>query len=361
MSSMRDFLKTDLRYLRKKKMSSAHLILMIRQWLVLLEANLPMERTFSILKESGAHTYIRKVAEKLLVSTLEGNSLHESFQKTEAFEPIFLALIQTGENSGNLVPLLQRYIENLQTQEKIRKRVQTAMIYPIILTVVSIVVVTFLLIFVVPSFVTLFEGAEMQLPVFTRILLFVSAWLRSYGLIVLIGMILLLICLILFFRTEKGRIALYSLRRKIPIIGPLLRDVDTANLASLMALFYEGNTQLLSFFTMVHEGLIDPVQKRAMKQISQDIYEGHSIAYAFQREGSYAPIFSNMLAIGEESGELATVSSSIAAYLDLEVQIRLEKAVSTLEPLIILVLSFIVGFIVLAIATPMFNLVQIYE
>lgn len=347
--------------LGKRKIKSQDLVLFIRQWLVLLQSRLPMEQCFVLLSQSGAKPSIRLVSETLGVSIQQGMTLSKAFESTGLFPSVFIALIQTGEESGNLVHLLQRYSANLEIREKIRKKIQTAMIYPLILTITSIVVVTFLLLFVLPSFVTLFEGAAVTLPATTKLLLWASQRLSNYGLVLLIFILIAILLAILFFQKPQGKKRLYQLRRRLPLFGTLQRDVDTAHIASLLALFYEGNLHLLDFFDIVEHGIDDPLQQDAFDRIGQKLQHGESLSTAFRDEQLYTPIFIDMLSIGEESGQLSEVTSSIADYLDLEVQIRLERTVAVMEPALILILSAIVGFIVLAIASPMFQMVQIYD
>ena len=162
-------------------------------------------------------------------------------------------------------------------------------------------------------------------------------------------------------RTPVGKVRLHTLRRKIPFLGRLDRDIHTARLAELMALFFESNVDLLQFLDILAQGTKNIAERENLRTVHAGILHGMSVSDAFHSTGFYNPVFVSMLRVGEESGQISQVTASIAAYLDLDVQMRLQRATALLEPALILLLSFVIGFIVLAIAMPMFNMVNLYD
>lgn len=337
------------------------LLLFLRQLAVLADGTMPLDIALHIIAESGANKAVRRAADELHRLTMEGQLLSDAMRLTERFSPVLVAMVQTGEESGNLGPILTNYASALERQEQTRRKVQQAMIYPVVLTVVSISVVTFLLLFVIPSFVRLFSDAGMQLPLPTRILLDVSGALSKMGLWLLLFPLVTLGCFIGMHQRASGKRLLHRIKRKIPFFGPLHRDMQTAQLAELMALFFENNVDIVRFLSILATGAKQIPEKEALAGIHAQILEGAAVCEAFQSSGYYNPVFTGMLRTGEVSGRLSEVTHSIANYLNLEVQLRLNRGTSLLEPALILILSLMVGFIVLAIALPMFQMVHLYD
>lgn len=346
---------------QNKEMPVPSLILFLRQLSVLADGTIALDDALQIIAESGANRTVREAGSELCAQTKNGALLSDAMRAGGRFSAILVAMVQTGEESGSLGRILSNYTEALQRQETTRRKVQQALIYPIVLTVVSVSVVTFLLFFVIPSFVALFSDAGMQLPLPTRILLAISATLSGLGPLLLIPPVLLLLAVLVLSRTESGRLFLHKIKRRVPFFGNLDRDIHTARIAELMALFFAGNVDLVRFLQILAEGTKNPAEKHALQSVHQSILAGRPVSEAFQEAAFYNPVFTGMVRIGEESGRLSEVTDSIASYLDLEVQLRLGRATALLEPVLILLLSFLVGFIVLAIAMPMFQMVHLYD
>lgn len=350
-----------LSFLGKRTLPVPSLILFLRQWSVLAASTLPMNSVLRIISESGANRGVRKTAVELHERTAAGALISQAMRASGLFSSVLIAMVQTGEESGTLAEILENYTAALERQETTRRKIQQALIYPILLSVVSVAVVSFLLVYVIPSFITLFSDAGMNLPAPTRILLSISRGINTYGSVLLIAVAAGLILLILLSRTEKGKFALHRIRRRIPFLGNLSRDIRTARLAELMALFFQSNVDLVRFLEIITDGSGSPAERKALQAVHTGILEGMPVSDAFGAVGYYNPVFIGMLRTGEETGRLSEVTRSIASYLDLEVQLRLTRATALLEPVLILILSFLVGFIVLAIAMPMFQMVNLYE
>lgn len=353
--------KSFLRRLQSGKLQTASLILFLRQLTVLSAGLIPLDRAMEILSESAPNTPVRNTADELAQHMREGAMLSDAMRASGLFPALLLAMIETGEESGTLSEVLKMYTQSLERQDATRKKVQQSLLYPIFLTVISVAVVTFLLLFVIPSFVRLFSDAGMLLPLPTRILLSISTLLTTYGGWLLLIPILLGAASVFLFFHPAGRIRLHRIRRSIPFFGRLSRDMDTARMAELMALYTASNVDFVRFVSILAGGSTRLAEKDALEGIHDRLLQGDSVSYAFAKADFYNPVFISMLRTGEEAGQLTETVSSIASYLNLEIELRLRRATSLVEPVLILVLSFLVGFIVLAIAMPMFQMVNLYD
>ena len=353
--------KTQERKQTSKRLPNRLLILFLRQLSMLLGGNIALDKALAIIQESGAGKEIQKTAEELYGHIAGGAALSEAMLYTGRFAPLLSAMARTGEESGTLPRILTNYTNALERQETTKKKIHQALMYPVLLTVVSICVVVFLLINVIPSFATLFSDAGMRLPLPTRILIAFSVGVGNIGPLFFLLLLGLFLLLVLASRTPVGKVRLHTLRRKIPFLGRLDRDIHTARLAELMALFFESNVDLLQFLDILAQGTKNIAERENLRTVHAGILHGMSVSDAFHSTGFYNPVFVSMLRVGEESGQISQVTASIAAYLDLDVQMRLQRATALLEPALILLLSFVIGFIVLAIAMPMFNMVNLYD
>lgn len=346
---------------KNKRLPVSSLILFIRQLSVLVEGDLPILQALGILEESGATKQIRGVSAILKRETEYGSLLSDAMKKSGAFPEIFTSMVQTAEESGSLKRILQNYGASLEKTNELQKKMQTALVYPVILSAVSVIVLIFLMTYVIPSFVKLFAGQNVILPLPTRILLAVSSWISAYGILLLVVLLVLTLVLFLYGRSASGKMFFSRMKTKLPFYGMLERDIQSAQIAGLMALFYESNINLLKFLQIIADGMTDPYQKSHLLSIHDAILNGSTAHHAFESSRYYSPIFVGMLRVGEESGQLSSVMGSIASYLDLEAELKLRRGVTMMEPILILGMSFIIGFIVLSITMPMFDMIHLYD
>ncbi len=345
----------------RRKLSTQSTLLFIRQLRVLLEGNLPIVQSLDILSASGANQKIRDVTQQLHQSTLEGSMLSEAMERTGAFSPVFVSMIKAGEESGTLATVLSNYGRTIERNYELRKKLQTALVYPVILSIVSLIVLAFLLTNVVPSFVRLFSESSVTLPLPTRILLTVSEALANWGLYILAGLLLLTLIGWLLARSPKTRVNVQKMQRRIPFFRSLDRDIQSAKIAGMMALFLDSNVNLLHFLQIMAHGTTNAWQRSVLMEAHDAIVAGDSVHSAFGRTDYFSPVFIGMIRIGEESGQLSSVMGSISTYLDMEAELKLRRAMSLLEPVLIIVMSVVVGFIVLSITLPMFEMIHLYD
>lgn len=344
----------------RKKLTDEQLILFLRQFSVLVQASLPIDRIFGLMAESGTHEAVRRVSEKLCDSLRAGALISEAMRATDAFPSLLISMVETGEQSGSLAEVLSRYGSALEQDRHIRKKVQTAFVYPVLLTCVSVAVVVFLLLNVLPSFAELFQRSRVVLPLPTRLLMGLSQVVSQWGGFVL-AMFALTTAGLWLYGSQNGGLRKDRWLDRMPFLGSLRKDRHAVQLASLMALYYESNNDVLRFLRILENGIQNKNASEALSFVAHALERGSSVAEAFHKSGYYPPIFVGMLRTGEEAGRLSEVMDSIASYMKMETEIKLTRRISFLEPVLILTLSFMVGFIVLAIALPMFEMVHLYE
>jgi type II secretory pathway component PulF len=310
----------------------------------------------------GLSSVIQQVNDKHLEGVLRqiredlkgGVSFADSLaQHPELFDALYINMVKAGEASGALDDVLSRLAEFLQAQSKMKNRVSAALAYPMIMCVMGGGVVAFLLAFVVPKIVKVVLKKGGVLPVPTKILITVQDLFLGYwwlGLIIGIG---LWLSYMGFVSTEKGAMARDTYKLKIPVIGDLFRKQSVSRFAHTFATLLSSGVQATECLKILADIVDNRLLGKTLVEVRERILEGTDISTPLKRSKIFPPVVGDMIAIGEESGQLEELLTRIAETYDEEVDLTTQKATSLIEPLIIVAMAFVVGFIVLAIVLPL--------
>jgi general secretion pathway protein F len=321
----------------RKRIPAAELALITRQFATLLDAGLTIEESLQGLIEQSSNHRIRSILTAVRSSVMEGLSLSEAIGNfPAAFPGLYRASLSAGEETGRLDKVLDRLADYTENTTALRRRIMIALIYPVILTVVAILIVTGLLTYVVPKVVKVFEESGQALPLLTR------------------GMITIIFRFI--FKQPGPKLALHHFILRMPLFGNIVRNLNTSTMARTLAIMSGSGVPLLSAMSASSQVVNNLAMRVAMEQARIDVGEGMSLSKALKKSGLFPPLLTQMVASGESSGRLDEMLEKSAQVQENELEARTSIMVGLFEPMMILVMGAIVLLIVLAILLPIFDL-----
>ncbi|QER41203.1 type II secretion system F family protein [Thermodesulfobacterium sp. TA1] len=347
-------------FLSLKSVSDKDLASFTRQFAVILEAGLPIVKCLEILAEQQRNKYFKEVIKDIKYKVETGTALSDAMAHyPKIFDNLYIQMIRSGESSGNLDLILNRLADYIEKIVGIKSKVKHAMIYPSVIIVVTILVISIIMLFVIPKFAEIYESAGQSLPVPTQILINIS---KNFGKI-LIFLILLVVGLFLgikFYRkTERGRYVTDKLLLRLPLLGDLFLKAAVARTARTLANLVGGGVQLLPAITIAGETSGNRVIEKAMEEVKLNVSAGQSIADPMMATGVFPFFMVEMVRVGELSGKLEEMLNKVAGFFEEEVD-RMVNTLSTLiEPILIVILGVVVGGILVALYLPIFKLGEV--
>ncbi len=340
-----------------KKVPHKDLTQASRQLAILIDAATPVEQALKIVALQFEKSPMRGVLLDVRAKVLEGARLSEALRAhPKTFDDLYVALIASGEKSGRLAAVMDRLASDMEAAQKIRRKIIGATVYPIVLSVVALGVVTILMLAVVPKVVEQFDTFGQDLPGLTKAVIAVSGWLKAYGLIAAIGLVAGIIFINLALRNPDLRFKKDTLMLRLPLLGRVTRDLNAARFARTMAGLIDSGTPSLQAMETARHTLKNTVMNRAVTAAAVRVREGQALSEALRRTQVFPPLVTQMVAGGEASGDIGKMFSKSADYLESEFDAATTIFLSLLEPLIIIFLSAIVLLIIGAIFLPILRL-----
>ncbi|OOC09125.1 MULTISPECIES: type II secretion system inner membrane protein GspF [Thioalkalivibrio] len=336
------------------------LALATRQMATLARAGLPVEEWLATVARQSEKPRVRNILHAVRTRVMEGHSLASALAGfPRVFPEIYRSTVASGEASGHLDRVLERLAEYLESRHALRQRVLLALIYPIALTVVAILVTVGLVVYVVPEVVQVFDGLDQELPAITRGLIATSDALRDWGLAGLIVLAALTGLLAWALRHPGPRTQYHRLLLHLPLVGRLIRGINTARFARTLSILSASGVSLLEALRTGSEVVSNRPMRTAIENASLRIREGSSIGRALEDTGFFPPITVHLIRSGESSGNLTEMLERAAETQEQEVESRISLSMGLFEPLLILTMGGVVLTIVLAILLPIFELNQL--
>jgi general secretion pathway protein F len=346
----------------RRRISINVLALMTRQLATLVRSGTPLADTLSTVVRQTDNPQLKSILMAVRGQVLEGHTLADGLaQFPHVFDDLYVATVSAGEQSGYLDLVLERLADYTETRQQTRQRVQLALLYPIILTVMAIGVVGALLAYVVPEVVKVFENTGQALPWLTRALIATSDFLRAYFIYILIAFLL---GGMLFTRLLKNPDFKYRIHRgvlRLPIAGRLVRGMNTARLARTLSILTASSVPLLDAMKISAQVLGNLPMRRAIEKVTNRVREGSSLAQSLEQSGYFPPLFVQLVSGGEASGDLEKMLDHAANSQERELQTLIATLFGLLEPVLIVVMGAVVLVIVLAIMLPIFELNQLVK
>ena len=340
------------------KISNKQLCTFTRQLSTLQDAGLPILRSLKIL-EGQCKPGVLKNSLGDVVEDIEGGStLSEAFSKhPKAFDRLYCNMIKAGEAGGALEAILQRLADFKEKAQTLKRRIKGAMVYPIVVIFVACVIVGFILYFIIPKFEVIFLDFGVDLPKMTTFLISAShVVINKFYLVILVPVVFWIIVKLLY-RNKTGAYILDRIKLMIPVMGAILEKSTVARTTRTLGTLVQSGVPILEALNIVRDTAGNAVFERAFSRIYDSIREGETIAQPLREARIVDDIVVNMIDVGEETGELDTMLNKIADNYDEEVEVLVESLVSLLEPLMIVVLGGIIGFIVIALFLPLIQLI----
>ena len=347
-------------FLLFRRTSNEDIALFTHQLASLLKGGLPLLASLNAIAEQMGSHHFRKVVLGLAESVKEGKSFGESLSFfSRNFSPIYINMVKSGEETGSLSDILFRISALIRESISLRNKIRNALIYPMLIGFVSLGVLTFLMVVVVPTLSGLFEQMNRTLPPLTLSLIKISTFLRHYWLIVLCGIGIIIVTFFWLLHIKKAREKIDRLKLKLPILGEIIRKSLVANFARTLSTLRKGGVTIIISLELAKDAIRNEVISMAINQAKEDISKGDSMSKALRRSGVFPPLFLHMVEVGEKSGNLEQMLDDISTNYEEEVTMALNRFTTLLEPLVILTMGIIVGIIAVSILLPIFEMNQL--
>ncbi len=340
-----------------KKASHKDLTQATRQLAILIDAATPVEEALKIVAVQFERSPMRQILLSIRAQVLEGSRLSDALRAhPKTFSDLYAGMVSSGETSGRLAEVLERLAQDLEAAQQVRRKILAATAYPMVLSVVALIVVVILMVFVVPKVVDQFESFGQDLPALTRGVIGVSNWMQAYGWVVLI----LLFAGIFAFRQALKRPAIqlrwHNFLLGLPLIGNLIRNLNAARFARTMAGLIDSGTPALTAMETARHTLKNRVMRDAVRDAADKVREGAAVSASLRQTDVFPLLVTQMVAGGEASGDIGKMFGKSADYLEGEFDAATSIFLSLLEPLIIILMSLVVLLIIGAIFLPILRL-----
>jgi len=342
------------------KVSEKDVAIFTRQFSTMIDAGLPLVQCLEILASQQDNKTFQKVLIRIRQDVEGGATLAAALKKeTKTFSELYANMVEAGETGGILDTILNRLAAYIEKSITLKKRVKSAMIYPSTIVAVALVVVVFLLLFVIPTFKSMFEGFGATLPLPTRIVLGLSNLVRQYFIFGVAGMIGAVVGLRYYYKTPAGRKRIDTLLLKAPVFGILLRKVAVAKFTRTLGTLISSGVAILDGLEITARTAGNKVVEEAIMKTRVSIAAGKTIAAPLKETTVFPPMVVQMIAVGEQTGALDSMLAKIADFYDEEVDTAVANLTSLLEPLLMVFLGVIIGGVVIAMYLPIFKLVTV--
>ncbi len=342
------------------RISRTEIAIFTRQLATLLKAGLPLEESMTVLIEQIESERFKKIVIQIREKVKEGNALSSALSDhPKVFSELYCHMVRAGEASGALDLVLERVASFLEQRIQQQRKIRAAMAYPVLMSIIGIAVIIFLMLFVIPTITTIFTEMNQQLPLPTQIMITTSQFLRRFWPFIAVLVFCLYMVVRHYTNTEYGRWLKDKLSLKIPFWGDLIKKIAVARFAQTMGTLVGGGLPLLDALRIARHIVGNQVMAAAIDRVALCVQGGEEIAPPLKREGIFPPIVIHMVSVGEKSGQMEEMLQKIEESYYTEVQATISGLTSILEPLIILIMGILVGFIVLSILWPIFEINQL--
>jgi type IV pilus assembly protein PilC len=345
---------------RKKKVSLNDMVVMSRQLATLVKAGLPLVESLGALVNQTQNPTLKATLTEIRTDVLAGATFSASLGKHPAiFSELYQSLAQAGETAGALDETLQTAAEQLDKEQELREKVKAAFVYPAAVVITAVGVVTFLLTFVVPVFANVYDQFHAKLPAPTLLLVTVSKFIRGYWYIAALGTFGLLKLFQWWKKTDGGRLRCDKIKLKIPLLGPLNRKIAISRMTRTFSAMVQAGVPILSGLQTSARVTGNMVFMNVINDAVTKVNEGVRLSLPLEQSGEFPHMVTHMIAAGEESGNLDEMLKQITTFYDRDIEYAVQRLTRMLEPMLTVVLGLIVGFVLLALYMPIFNLSKV--
>jgi type IV pilus assembly protein PilC len=339
----------------ERQIGGSDFLILNQQFNTLIKAGLPILRALDLLADRATSPKLRPVLSKVRDRVREGKSLSEAISEAGVFSKVYATAILAGEKSGNLSGVLDYYIAYQRVSTGVKKKILATLVYPILLITVATIIVTYLVTFVIPKFAVLYRDLNVELPGPTQFLIALTV---DYRYVVIGAFALVFLAafgILLWSRTEEGGAAFDRMKFRIPVIGDTLLKFQVAQFSRTLATLLTGGTPLVAGLQTASDAITSKLIRSTVTQATQMVREGESLSGALASKGTMPALALDMIEVGESSGALAPMLTSVAEFYEEEVSVRLSALVAIIEPVILIFMGLLVAFILISLYLPIFS------
>jgi type IV pilus assembly protein PilC len=351
----RSGLVSGLRRRRSRVVRGTDFLILNQQFNTLIKAGLPILRALDLLADRASSPKLRPVISQIRDRVREGKSLSEAVDEAGVFSKVYSTAILAGEKSGNLSGVLEYYIAYQKVSTGVRKKIIATLVYPILLVTVATVIVTYLVTFVIPKFAMLYRDMNVPLPGPTQLLIALTVDYRLVFVALVAGLILFAAGVYIWSRSEQGGLVFDRLKFRVPVVGDTLLKFQVAQFSRTLATLLTGGTPLVAGLQTASDAISSKLVRSAVVQATQMVREGESLHGALASKGVMPTMALDMVEVGESSGALAPMLTSIAEFYEDEVSLKLGALVAIIEPVILVFMGLLVMFILISLYLPIFS------
>lgn len=340
-----------------KRISAEDLSIATRQLATLVSAHVPLVEALAGLVEQVENEKLRAAFSKVKADVNEGFAFHKALARfPDIFSNLYCNMVASGESSGALDIVLVRLADFLEYQDRLKRKVGAALIYPGVMLFVGFAVVMFIFTMVIPQIATIFEDARQSLPLITEIILQISSFLVAYWWLVILGLFLIAESIRRFLATDFGTTWWDAKQLKLPVFGEMIRMIAVSRFTKTLSTLLKSGVPLLGSLNIVKAVVGNRTIAGAIEQASTDLTEGQNISSPLKKSGQFPPLMTHMINVGEKTGELEEMLDKVAEHYEERVNAQVQNMTSLLEPILIVGLAGVVLVIVLSIVLPLLQL-----
>ena len=337
-----------------KPFGRAELMRFTRQLAILINAGVPILEGLEILQKQEQNMVLKRVVKSVSMQVEEGKSLFDALSSQPGFDKLYCALVKAGESAGILDTILNKLAEFLEKQEKLKKQVKSALTYPVIVVFVGIVVIFGLMTFVVPQFVGMLKESNQEIPWVTQVVMDVSAFFQNYTLLLIVGLIAGAMFFLNFIKTKEGKAQWDRVTMKAPLFGMLIIKGNLGNFTRTLATMLTAGVPIIDSLEICIDTLDNTQIAKDMAKVRLAVIEGKSITEPLSRITYFPPLVTQMMKVGESTGNLDNMLVKVADVFQDEVEELVGNLTKLIEPMILVVLGGIIGFVLIAMYLPIF-------
>ena len=333
-----------------------------RQFATMINSGLSLLRSLNILEEQTESKKLREVIGEVRADVEKGASLSQAIGRhPKVFNRLYVAMVRAGETGGVLDRVLLQLADIIEKQVELKRKIKSAMTYPVAVLCLVLLIVTAMLIFVVPTFETMYADMGGTLPLPTRILLSVSGFVTRFAPVIIVFEIAFVFLFKRWIQSDAGRAKWDAFKLRVPIFGKLVHKTALTRFSRTLAVLLRSGVPILESLEITSETVNNTVVARAVKETQEAVKRGESVAGPLQQHEVFPPMVVQMMAVGEETGQVDSMLEKVADFYDQEIEATVDALTSLLEPLLIVVMGGAVGAMVVALYMPMFNIINLVQ
>ena len=338
------------------------LILFTKQFRSMLNAGVPIIRVLQVLETQTESDVLRRAVTDILAEVRQGSTLSDAFAKhPKIFSHLYCSMVRAGEMSGSVPSVLDRLIYIIEHEAKIKADIKSALQYPIMVLIALGVAFFVLLTFVIPQFTAIFAKTGMELPMPTKVAILMNAYLRNYWYVILGILFAVIFGLRQYFKTQNGKFVRDSFLLSIPVLGPLMQKAAMSRFSSIFAILQTSGVSVMQSLTILSDTIGNAAIANSFDHIKAKIEQGSGIAAPMKTAKYFPPMVIDMIAIGEESGNIDEMLREISKHYDEEVEYAVKALSEAIGPILIVGLAAVIGFFALAIYMPMWDMTKMVK